>query len=97
MWLIESDNLKNLTCDRVRMTWNRGFLGGSEGKASACSAGDLGSIPGSGRSPGEGNGNFPFLVFLPEKFHGRRSLVGYSPWDHKKSDTTEQLHSPELG
>ena len=30
---------------------------GSEVKASACSAGDLGSIPGSGRSPGEGNGN----------------------------------------
>ena len=30
---------------------------GSEGKASACSAGDLGSIPGLGRSPGEGNGN----------------------------------------
>ena len=30
---------------------------GSEGKASACNAGDLGSIPGSGRSPGEGNGN----------------------------------------
>ena len=34
-----------------------GFPGGSEGKASACSAGDLGSIPGSGRSPGEENGN----------------------------------------
>ena len=33
------------------------FLGGSEVKASASSAGDLGSIPGSGRSPGEGNGN----------------------------------------
>ena len=32
-------------------------LGGSEGKASACNAGDPGSIPGSGRSPGEGNGN----------------------------------------
>ena len=31
--------------------------GGSEGKASACNEGDLGSIPGSGRSPGEGNGN----------------------------------------
>ena len=31
--------------------------GGSEGKASACNAGDLGSIPWSGRSPGEGNGN----------------------------------------
>ena len=34
-----------------------GFPGGSDGKASACNAGDLGSIPGSGRSPGEGNGN----------------------------------------
>ena len=34
-----------------------GFPGGSEGKASACNAGDPDSIPGSGRSPGEGNGN----------------------------------------
>ena len=34
-----------------------GFPGGSEDKASACNAGDLGSIPGLGRSPGEGNGN----------------------------------------
>ena len=35
------------------------FPGGSDDKASACNAGDLGSIPGLGRSPGEGNGN-PF-------------------------------------
>ena len=34
-----------------------GFPGGSDGKASACNAGDLGSIPGLGRSHGEGNGN----------------------------------------
>ena len=34
-----------------------GFPGGSEGKTSVCNAGDLGSIPGSGRSPGEGSGN----------------------------------------
>ena len=34
-----------------------GFPGGSDGKVSACNARDLGSIPGSGRSPGEGNGN----------------------------------------
>ena len=34
-----------------------GFPGGSDGKESACDAGDLGSIPGLGRSPGEGNGN----------------------------------------
>ena len=36
---------------------NSGFPGGSEVKASACNVGDPGSIPGSGRSPGEGNGN----------------------------------------
>ena len=31
------------------------------------------------------------LVFLLGKFHGQRSLVGYSPWGHKESDTTERL------
>ena len=31
-----------------------------------------------------------------QKFHGQRSLVGYSPWSHKESDTTEQLHFPRL-
>ena len=36
---------------------SEGFPGDSEGKASACNAGHLGLIPGSGRSPGEGNGN----------------------------------------
>ena len=64
------------------------FPGGSEVRASACNAGDPGSIPGSGRSPGEGNGN----PLLPRKFHGWRSLVGYSPWSHKKLDVTERLH-----
>ena len=40
------------------------FPGGSDGKESACNAGDLGSIPGSGKSPGEGNGNpLPYLVW----------------------------------
>ena len=42
-----------------------GFPGGSEGKASHCNAGDLGSIPGSGRPPGEGNGN-PLQYFCLE-------------------------------
>ena len=65
-----------------------GFPGGSDGKASACSAGDLGSIPGSGRSPGERNGT---PVLLPGKFRGLRSLAGYSSWGHKESDTAEQL------
>ena len=34
----------------------------------------------------------PTPVLLPGKFHGWRSLVGYSPWDHKESDTTERLN-----
>ena len=37
--------------------WEEGFPGGSDGEESACSVGDLGSIPGPGRSPREGNGN----------------------------------------
>ena len=44
-----------------------GFPGGSDGKASACNAGDPGSIPGLGRSPGEGNGN-PLQYFCLENF-----------------------------
>ena len=39
-----------------------GFPGGSDGKESAHNAGDLGSIPGSGRSPGEGNGNHSSIL-----------------------------------
>ena len=39
------------------MSWTLGFLGGSAGKESACNAGNLGSILGLGRCPGEGNGN----------------------------------------
>ena len=58
----------------------KSFPGDSDGKESICNAGDLGSIPGSKRSPGEGNGNPP-PVFLSGEFHGQRSLAGYSPWD----------------
>ena len=63
----------------------RDFPGSSDGKVSA---GDPGSTPGSGRSPGEGNGK-PTPVLLPGKFRGQRSLVGYSPGGRKESDTTE--------
>ena len=48
-----------------------GFPGGSEGKASACSAGDLGSIPGSGISPGEGNGNLLQYCCLENPMDGK--------------------------
>ena len=67
-----------------------GFLGGSDSKEYTCNAGDLGSIPGLGRSPGEGHGN-PLQFSYLEKPHGQRSLVGYSPWGHKELDTTEWL------
>ena len=43
---------------------------------------------GQGKSPGGGNCN-PLSVFLPGESHGQKSLTGYSPWDHKESDTTE--------
>ena len=48
-----------------------GFPGGSDGKASACNAGDLGWIPELGRSPGEGNEWQPTPVFLPGESHGQ--------------------------
>ena len=60
------------------------FAGDSAGEESACNAGDLGSIPGLERFPGEGKGYPP--VFWPGEFHGQ-----YSPWGHKESDTTERL------
>ena len=67
-----------------------GFPGGSDGKA--YNAGDLGSIPGLGRSPGEGNGN-PFEYSCLGKFHGWRSLAGYSPWGHRvEHDWATSLH-----
>ena len=65
---------------------------GQSGKESACNAGDaedLGSIPGLGRSIPWRRAWQPTPGFLPERFHGQRSLVGYSPWGHKELDTTE--------
>ena len=83
------------------------FPGGLEGKDSARNMQDRGSIPGWGRSSGEGSGNpldswvgkihwrkvrLCTPVFWPGKFHGL-----YSPWDRKESDMTEQLSlSPAL-
>ena len=64
-----------------------GFPGGSNGKESACNVGNLGSIPGSGRSPGEGNGN-PLQYSCLGNPHGQKNLAGYSPWGRQESDTT---------
>ena len=62
-----------------------GFPGGSDSKASACNAGDQGSIPGSGRS-------LEKEMATHSSTHGWKSLVGYSPWGCKESDTTKQFH-----
>ena len=67
-----------------------GFPGSSGGKESACHTGDLGSSPGSGKSPGVGHGN-PLEYSCLENPHGQRCLAGYSPWGCKESDMTGQL------
>ena len=62
-----------------------GFPGGSVNEEPDCNAGDVGSVPGLGRSPEGGHGN-PLQYSCLENPH---ELVGYSPWDRKELDTTE--------
>ena len=66
--------------------YKTGFPGDSVVKNLPANAGDVGSIPGSERSPGEGNGKFT-PVFLSGKSYRHWSLVGYSQWSCKESDT----------
>ena len=66
------------------------FPCGSEVKASACNEGDLGLIPGSGRSPREGNGNPLQYSCLENPMDGGDRWD--SPWGLKEPDMTEQLH-----
>ena len=76
-----------------------GFPRGSEGEESACNAGDTGdsgSIPGSGKISWSKEWQ-PTSVFLPGKFHGQRSLEGYSPKGCKESDTAEHMLLRHLG
>ena len=65
-----------------------GFPGGSDGEESASNARDPGSIPGSGRSPGERHGN-PLQYSCLENPMDRGAWRA-SPWGHKESDITEQ-------
>ena len=52
---------------------------------------DVGSVPGSGRSPGGGNGTPP--VFFPGRSNRQRSLVGYSPRGVRELDATEHMYA----
>ena len=66
------------------MLYKLGFPCGSAGKESACNVEDLGSIPGLGRSPGEGKG-------YPLQYSGLENSMDYGPWGHKELDTTERF------
>ena len=68
----------------------QGFPDGSDGKKSACNAGDPSSILGSGRFSWRREWQ-PTPVFLPGEFPGQRILLGYAPWGPKQLETTERL------
>ena len=67
------------------------FPGGSDGKSVCLQCGRPGFDPWVGKIPWRRKRQ-PTPVLLPGKSHGRRSLVGCSPWGHKESATTERLH-----
>ena len=83
-----------------------GFPGGSDGKESACNAGEPYLVPGSGRFPWR-RGWQPTPIFLPGESHGQRSLMGYSPWgcglqsmglQRVRHDfATNNTHLPQMG
>ena len=70
-----------------------GFPSSSDGKESACSAGDLGSIPRLGRSPGSSPGMQPTPVFLRGEFHGQRSLAATVLGIKKSQTRVTNIHT----
>ena len=83
--------LLRLDTFRAQVLTFKWFPGGSYGKVSARSVGEPGFDPWVRKIPWRRKQQ-PTPVLLPGKFHGWRSLLGYSPWGHKESDTTEWLH-----
>ena len=74
---------------------NSGFPGGPDGKESACNARDTGSIPGSRRSPGQGNGN-PLQYSCLENPHGQRNLQSVGSQRVGQDSETNTLLQYEL-
>ena len=88
IWNSEAQNEEVRVSRKKAFTQERGFPGGSDGKEPACNAGDRCSILGQEDPLEKRMATTP--VFLPGEFHGQRSLVGYSPWGHKESDTKKK-------
>ena len=89
----------------VKFTWRRnrlptpvflGFCCCSESKESTSNAGDLGSIPGLGRSPQEGHGN-PLCYSCLENPHGQRSLADCCPWACKEANWASNHSTTQCG
>ena len=94
-WLNEYKNKTHIYAVYMKP---KGFPGGSEVKASACNVGDLGSIPGSGRSPGEGNGNPLQCPSLENSIDGGAwwaTVHRVAKSRTRLSDFTSLLHSQE--
>ena len=75
------------------IVFSKGFSGDSDGKESACNAGD-GFDPWVRKIPWRREW-LPTPVFLPGKSYGQRSLMSYSSWGHKESDVTKQLSTQQ--
>ena len=85
MWLKEVIKMEGLCTKLIGKGEGEkmGFPSSSDGKESACNAGDPGSIPGLGRSPWRRKWQST-LVLLPGKSHGQGSLAGCNVWSHKE-------------
>ena len=95
VWFIQVRKVA-LKKDRLPTPDFLGFSGASADKESTCNAGDLGLIPGLGRSSGGGHGNSLQHSCL-ENPHGQRSLVGYSLWSRTVGHDWTTNHSTEWG
>ena len=82
----ESDTTERLNW--TELIYYLDFPGGSDGKESACNSGDLGPIPGLGRSPGEGNGN-------PYQYSCLENPMDREAWQATVHEVAEELNTTE--
>ena len=87
-WASTIERMKFVSSNMLEATQNIGSLVAHLVKETACQCRRRGFNPWIGKFPWRRKWQ-PTPVFLPKKFHGQRSLAGYSPWGRKESDTTE--------